>query len=68
VSAARRIAQARQLPLAAVVPSCPHCGAARTRLELAMADDDEISGDRHRCDECGGHWWQLHLPLSPAPR
>jgi hypothetical protein len=55
----------RQLPLA-VVPLCPHCGSRRTHLELPLADDDQVSGDRHRCDGCGGHWWQLHLPLAPV--
>jgi hypothetical protein len=63
--APRRGARPEQLPLA-VVPACPHCGSARTHLEQAMADDEDVRGDRHRCDGCGGHWWQLHLPLAPA--
>jgi hypothetical protein len=54
----------RRLP--GVVSPCPHCGSRRTHLELPLADDAGISADRHRCDDCRGHWWQLHELASAA--
>lgn len=50
-----------------MISPCPHCGSQHTHLELPLADDHSISADRHRCDDCRGHWWQLHdLPGSPV--
>ncbi|HEY0410112.1 MAG TPA: hypothetical protein VGE42_07565 [Candidatus Dormibacteraeota bacterium] len=56
-----------QRRLQGVISPCPHCGSQHTHLELPLADDHSISADRHRCDDCRGHWWQLHnLPGSPV--
>lgn len=59
---ARRRPGKGQPQLAALIPPCPHCGSALTHLELPLADDGNIEADRHRCDTCGRHYWQLTLP------